>query len=311
MKIGVIYPQTEFGTDTGELKEWTQGVEQLGLSHIAAFDHVINANSASRPGWNPPYDLKSQFFEPFTLFCFMASITSSIGFLSNVLILPQRQTTLVAKQAACLDVLSNGRLRLGVGTGWNHVEYEALNVPFDKRGQILDDQIGILRDLWTKPAITLKTAYHKITDAGLNPLPIQRPIPIWFGGGGPSPFGVNSAMEKVIRRIARLGDGWLLPTFAPFSQDNERKTGSSANELAVEAIEKFRGYVREYGRDPAAVGTEVAVTASRDTEANWTDTLNNWKNIGVSHVTINTMFDGLRGCEQHLRRTEEFVGAIR
>jgi probable F420-dependent oxidoreductase len=311
MKIGVIYPQTEFGTDTGALKEWTQGAEQLGLSHITAFDHVINANSASRPGWNPPYDLESQFYEPLALFCFMAGITGTIGFLTSILILPQRQTVLVAKQAACLDVLCGGRLRLGVGTGWNHVEYEALNVPFGERGEIFDDQIGVLRELWTKPAITLKTPYHAITDAGINPLPVQRPIPLWFGGGSPSPFGIHPNMEKVTRRIARLGDGWLLPGFAPFSRDDLRTRGGAPNEDAVEIIERFRGYVREYGRNPAKVGIEVTINTSRENQATWIDTAKFWQNLDVNYLSINTMFDGLRGCEQHLRRLEEAAKAIR
>lgn len=310
MKIGVIFPQTEFGTDIGALKEWTQAVEKLGLSHIAAFDHVIGANKASRPGWNPPYDIESQFYEPLALFCFMAAITRTVGFLTNILILPQRQTVLVAKQAACLDVLCNGRLRLGVGTGWNQVEYETLNVPFKRRGEIFDDQIGVLRELWTKPAVSLKTPYHTIVDAGINPLPVQRPIPLWFGGGSPAPFGIKPNIEKVTRRIARIADGWV-PSFARLVRNDKGAGIVTYNDEGAESVEKFRSYVREYGRDPAKIGLEGSVSTFRKTEATWVDSAKFWKKLGANYMSINTMLDGLRGCEEHLRRLEEAVTAIR
>ena len=204
---------------------------------------------------------------------------------------------LVAKQAACLDVLCNGRLRLGVGTGWNQVEYESLNVSFNRRGEIFDDQIGALRELWTKPAVSLKTPYHTIVDAGINPLPVQRPIPLWFGGGSPSPFGVKPNIEKVTRRIARIADGWV-PSFARLVRSDEGAKIVAYDDEGAKIVEQFRGYVREYGCDPAKIGLEGSVTTFPKTEAvTWVDTAKFWKKLGANYMSINTMLDGLRGCE--------------
>lgn len=188
MKIGVVFPHDTLEPDHGAIRAYAQAVEQMGFSHILSYDHVINANAASRPDWGTKYNLDSKFHEAFTLLSYIAAVTSRISLATGVMILPQRQTVLVAKQAATLDLLSNGRLRLGVGTGWNEVEYEALGVPYKSRGKIFDDQIDILRALWTQRAVTFDTPYHKITDAGLFPMPLQRPIPLWLGGGGVHPL---------------------------------------------------------------------------------------------------------------------------
>jgi probable F420-dependent oxidoreductase len=296
LRIGVTFPTTEFGIDAGAIKEWVQSVERMGLSHVLTYDHVIGANKASRPDWKGPYHLETEFHEPIVLFSFMAAITTRIEFLTGVLILPQRQAVLVAKQAACLDILSNGRLRLGVGTGWNHVEYEALGVPFAERGRIFDDQIGLLRSLWTEKSVSLKSPYHTVSDAGINPLPIQRPIPLWLGGGGKHPVFGTPNVDKVVRRVARLGDGWM-PTFRPDDEGSE-------------LTERMRGYAREYGRDPSKIGLEGVVTATRRSEGNWVDQAKAWHRLGATHLSLNTMLDGLRGCEQHLRRLEEAYGAV-
>jgi probable F420-dependent oxidoreductase len=290
MQIGVVFPHYEIEPDAVAIKEFAQGVEDLGFAHINAVDHVIGANRASRPDWSAPYDASFAFHEPLTLFSYMAGLTARIGFVTGILILPQRQTVLVAKQAACLDVLSGGRLRLGVAIGWNAVEYVALGVPFTKRGSILEDQIGVLRSLWTQRAVTVKTDYHAITDAGINPLPMQQPIPVWMGGGSsgtPIPGGISGLGEKPLRRIARLADGWM-PTFMP-------------DDVGAEQLAKFQGFCREYGRDPAKIGLEAFVLTKRNRDSEWIDTLNRWRKLGATHVNVSSMADGLTGVAQHLR----------
>jgi len=287
MKIGVVYPQYESAVDAGEIKSFAQAVEAMGYAYILVSDHVLDVNLSTDQDWNGPDGLKPVFRDPFALCSYMAGATSKLGFSTAVMILPQRQTALVAKQAACLDELCNGRFRLGVGTGWNPVEYEALGVNFADRGKILDDQIDVLRALWTKPAVTLKTPFHTITNAGINPLPVQRPIPIWLGGADPK----LPHVEKLLRRIARVGDGWI-PHMQPNDEGKER-------------VAKLHGYCREYGRDPAALGIEGFISAERKTEATWADQVNSWRDLGASHLAINTTEDHLRGADQHLRRLEE------
>jgi probable F420-dependent oxidoreductase len=293
MKVGVYFPQYELPSEADALKDYVQGVEELGYDHIVIMDHVIGANKASRPGWTGSYHLDTLFHEPFALIAFLSGVTSRLGFMTGVLVLPQRQTTLVAKQAACIDIYCKGRLRLGIGTGWNQVEYESLNASFEDRGKVFNDQIEVLRALWTQRTVTLKSAYHTITDAGIHPLPLQRPIPLWFGGGNKAPANLpHSAIDKVLRRIARLGDGWL-PPFGP-------------GEEAVEGVERFRALCREYGRDPNAIGIEGIVKAHGTARDQWADDVAAWRKLGASHVGLNTIHDGLTGVEAHLRRLEEF-----
>jgi probable F420-dependent oxidoreductase len=296
MKIGAIFPQTEIGTDAGAIAEYARAVEALGYDYLLAYDHVLGANTASRPGWKGPYTLDSTFHEPFVLFSYLAGVTTKIGFATGIIILPQRQAALVAKQAACLDVLSGGRLRLGVATGWNEVEYEALGVPFNERGARYDEQIQVLRALWTQPAVTFRGRFHTIPDAGINPLPVQRPIPIWMGGGGDSPLTPKSTGQKILRRIARVADGWI-PMFQP---------GDRGTELWAQV----QGFCREYGRDPATLGLEGRVTAQRAGEAGWAEAFQGWQRFGASHAGVGTMGDGLRGPEAHLRRLEEVWKAL-
>ena len=183
MKIGVIFPQTELESDAGAIREYAVAVEEMGFSHISAYDHVLGADTKNRPDWTGPYRLETPFQEPMMLFSYMAAATTSIGFFTSILILTQRQSALLAKQAACLDIYCGGRFRLGVGTGWNEVEYEALGMNYSNRGKRIEEQIEVLRALWSQESVSFDSEYHKINDAGINPLPIQKPIPIWLGGG--------------------------------------------------------------------------------------------------------------------------------
>src|SRR5215475_7588104 len=177
MRIGVVFPQTEIGSDPGAVREYAQAAEELGYSHILAYDHVLGANTASRPGWRGPYTSETQFHEPFVLFGYLAGLTQKIELVTGIIILPQRQTALVAKQAAEIDVLSGGRLRLGVGIGWNEVEYAAQGEDFHNRGKRIEEQVTLLRELWTNPLVQFDGEYHHVPDAGLKPMPVQRPIP--------------------------------------------------------------------------------------------------------------------------------------
>ena len=212
MEIGVSVPIVEIGDDFGALRDYIQAAEDLGYAHVRILDHVLGAVPEKHPEVPQfPYTHESYIHEPFTLMAYLAAVTKKIGLTTGILILPQRQTALVAKQAAEVDVLSGGRVRLGIGVGWNSVEYEALGVDFATRGSRCDEQIEVLRQLWTENVIDFHGKYHDITHAGINPLPVQRPIPIWIGAGrGTAPTPPNAA----IRRIGRLADGYF-PMFAP------------------------------------------------------------------------------------------------
>jgi probable F420-dependent oxidoreductase len=282
MRVGVVFPQTEIGTDPHCIRDYAQTVEELGYSHILAYDHVIGANLASRPNWKPPYTHLDVFHEPFVLFGYLAGLTKKIEFVTGIIILPQRQTVLVAKQVAALDVLSGGRLRFGVGIGWNPVEYEALGENFHNRGRRSEEQIELLRRLWSEDTVTFAGRWHKITDAGINPLPVQRPIPIWFGGSD----------DRALRRLAKLGDGWF-PLLAP---DEKCRT----------AIEKIRGYAKEAGRNPQAIGIEGRIAYGQGSPEGWLKDLAAWKSLGATHVSFNTMKAGLKSPSAHIEALRRF-----
>ena len=269
MKIGVVFPQTEIGADPAVAAKFATTAESLGYDHLLAYDHVLGANTASRPDWQGPYTMNSMFQEPLVLFAYLAGLTKTLEFASGVIILPQRQTALVAKQAACVDVLSNGRLRLGIGTGWNDVEYEALGENFNNRGKRSEEQIDLLRKLWADEAVTYDGEWHKITDAGLNPLPVNKSIPIWLGGMAP----------QVIDRVGRLADGWF-----PF-----------ANKDLANQIEQVREVARTAGRDPDSIGIECIVPTNTDV-----DRLKSLQEIGVSHVAMVTMNQELADPAAHI-----------
>lgn len=282
MHVGVVFPQTEIGNDPAVLKDYAQTVEDLGFHHILAYDHVVGANPASRPGWRPPYTYLDPFHEPFVLFAYFAGLTRRIELVTGVLILPQRQTVLVAKQAAAVDVLSGGRLRLGIGIGWNPVEYEALGRDFTNRGRRSEEQIEVLRKLWSEELVTFEGRWHKIVDAGINPLPVRRPIPIWFGGSD----------DRVLRRIARLGDGWF-PLLGP-------------DEKCRAMIDKIRGYAKQFDRDPGAVAVEGRISYGRGDVESWLAELQAWKSLGAAYVCLNTMKAGLASPAAHIDAIRRF-----
>ena len=206
MKIGVVFPQTEIGADPAAVRDYAQAAEELGYAHLMVYDHVLGADTSRHADWQGSYTSESMFHEPFVLFGYLAGITAKLELVTAVLILGQRQTALVAKQAAEVDLLTGGRLRLGVGVGWNHVEYEALNQGFGDRGRRYAEQITLLREFWTKDVVGFEGKYHKIDHAGINPQPVQRPIPIWMGAGARANPVPN---DRVLRRVARLADGWF------------------------------------------------------------------------------------------------------
>lgn len=283
MKIGVVFPQTEFGSDPAAIADYTQTAEALGYTHILAYDHVIGANPDRPGGWSGPYTHQSSFHEPFVLFAYMAAIAKELEFVTGIVILPQRETTLVAKQAATLDVLSNGRFRMGIGVGWNKVEYIALNQEFHNRGKRVEEQIVVLRKLWTEELVNFAGEWHTIPDAGLNPLPVQRPIPIWMGGHA----------DVLLRRVARMGDGWM---------PNYREAAD-----AQQALDALDGYLAEYGRARSDIGLEARLHYQDGNPDKWHQTFAGWQQAGATHITINTMGAGLQTAQEHIRAITHFA----
>ena len=286
MRIGVVFPQTEITADPVAVRDYAQAAEDLGYAHLLTYDHVIGADTANRPDWRGPYSLHSLFHEPFVLFGYLAAFTRRLELVTGILILPQRQTVLVAKQAAEVDVLSGGRLRLGVGIGWNDVEYQALHERFSDRGRRSEEQIAVLRALFTQESVTFHGRWHHIEAAGLNPLPVQRPIPIWIGGSS----------EATLKRVARIGDGWL-PQMPP--------------DRARELIGRLRSYAEELGRDPASIGIEARLSIAGSTPEEWVRLIEQWKEIGVTHLSVNTMRAGLASPQEHVDAIRRFEEAVR
>lgn len=286
MKIGVVYPQTEFPSDPGAIKDFAQTAEDLGYAHILAYDHVLGANPQREGGWSGPYTYRHPFQEPLTLFSYLAGQTRKLEFVTGIIILPQRQTALFAKQAATLDILCEGRLRLGVALGWNKVEYTALNEDFHTRGQRFDEQIHVLRQLWTKPLVTFNGRWHTIPDAGLNPLPLQQPIPLWFGGHA----------DPVLRRVAKLADGWLPNYRTP--QD------------AAEAFTKLKAYLAEEGRYWENLGIEPRIRFETGDPAEWHNLAQAWSQAGATHLTVITMGAGFKTAKEHIQAIQDYAQAL-
>jgi probable F420-dependent oxidoreductase len=285
MKFGVVFPQTEIGADPNIIKDYVQTAEGLGYDYLLTYDHVLGANPDRPGGWKGPYTYEHQFHEPMVLFGYMAALTEKIEFVTGILILPQRQTALVAKQAAQVDVLSGGRLRLGIGIGWNQVEYQSLKEDFSNRGRRIEEQVALLREFWTNPLVIFAGEHHTIVGAGINPMPIQRPIPIWFGGGA----------DVVLRRTAEIGDGWM-PNAMPLDK-------------ATEMIEKLHRYLEEAERDPKTFGLDVRVSMKQHEKTEWARVVKQWQSLGATHLSVNTMGAGFTP-QQHIQAIREFKEAI-
>ena len=294
MQIGAIFPQTEIGSDPGAVREYAQTAEALGYSHLFIADHVLGADAGQHAHIaGSYYTHRSVIHETFTLMGYLAAVTAEIGLTSGILILPQRATALVAKQAAAVDVLSRGRLRLGVGVGWNDVEYEALNRNFHDRGRRSEEQIALLRALWTQEVVNFAGRWHKVSYAGINPLPVQRPIPVWLGAGSSaSPL----PPEPVLRRIATISDGWF-PNFPP-------------EEPGRAAIAALRQYVKDAGREPEAVGIEGRIRIDGKTPEDWIAEAQGWAALDAVAVTVEARRGGLSTVAEHIQALVRFREAL-
>lgn len=279
MKIGAIFPQIEFSTDPFEVIDYAQAVEDLGYDHILAYEHVLTGTSG-------PYTYKDPFFSPLLLFSYLAAVTDTIEFVTGILILPQRQTALVAKQASTLDVLCEGRFRLGIGIGWNKVEYEALGKDFHNRGVRSSEQVELLRELWNEEMVDFEGQWEQIKGAGINPKPINGTIPVWFGGSA----------DPVLRRIAKLGDGWM---------PNQRHPDDIRPQLDL-----LTRYLEEKERSWDEIGLEFRVHYLDGNPQNWDQTIEAWTEVGASHMTINTMRCGFESVDDHLEALEDFMSHV-
>ncbi len=292
MKLGVTLPQNVIGGDPAIMRDFAQAAEGLGYSHIVAYDHVVGVNPAAYPEWRGPYTSKDLFHDPFTLFSYIAGITERIELSPQIVILPQRQAVLVAKQAASLDVLSGGRLRLGIGIGWNKVEYIALGENFHDRGRRSEEQIAVMRALWRAPHVAFEGEHHQIPEAGINPLP-ARLLPVWIGG----------AAEATFDRIGRIGDGWINIYFPP--------------EGAQPALERIRASAEKAGRDPGEIGLDCWTGMGSGTAEDWRAEIDAWRSLGATHITLNSGFNRrhirpVAGTDAgtHLKAIESYMQAV-
>jgi probable F420-dependent oxidoreductase len=277
MHIGVTFPTLEIGTDPTLIRDYAQAVEDLGYHHILLLDHVVGFDRPDFVGSFGPMTHSTLIHEPLTLLSFLAACTQRIELVTGVLVLPQRQTVLVAKQAAEVDVLSGGRLRLGIGVGWIPAEFEALDQEYHNRGLRSEEQIAVLRALWTEPTITFHGRWHHLEAAGINPQPVQRPIPIWIGGYA----------DPALRRVARIGDGWM--------------AGGAPDSQAQATLDRLRGYVAEVGRPPAAVGVHALLVLGQESDMTWEAQVAGWRALGATHLSLDTMRVGLAQPQDHIK----------
>jgi probable F420-dependent oxidoreductase len=284
MRLNAFFPTRDIGSDPVKIRDWAQAAEDLGYDHIEVPDHVFGATA--RDGWTPTYNEKDAFHETFTTMAFLAAVTKTIKLTSGVLILPQRQTGVVAKQAAEIDILSGGRLRLGIGGGWNHVEYASLGVDWKTRGARQSEQVEVMRRLWSEDLVSFSGRFHELNEVSIVPPPVQRPIPIWFGGSS----------DAVVKRAARIGDGWM-PIMAPDDQ--------AAAKLAA-----LHQHLKAFGRDPAAFGLEGWLRVSEADPQRWAAAAEGWRKLGAEMVMLYPMYR-LPSFDQQietLRRFKETVG---
>jgi len=286
MKIGVVLPHNEIGTDPIAIRDYAQGVEALGADHLLVYDHVLGADPNRPGGWRGVYDSNVAFREPLTFLSFIAGITNKIELVTTVLILPQRQTALVAKQAAELQILSNNRFRMGVGTGWNKIEYEALSVPFAGRGARQEEQVDLLKRLWLEDTLTYEGRHHRVNAAGINPRP-QRSVPIWFGGSA----------KALLSRCARMGDGWM-PLMG-------------ANQAAAEAIDYLKAVRAEQGLDWDSFGIQAQAQFAGGTPERWVSHYQKWQALGATHMALATHNAAPTDAMGHVERLKTYIEAIK
>lgn len=281
MRLGVVFPQTEIGADPGGVRAFAEGVAELGFDHLLAYDHVLGADRERHQHLVGPYRAEHMFHEIMVLFGYVAAVAPRLELVTGVIIAPQRQTALLAKQAAEIDVLTGGRFRCGLGIGWNDVEYEALGMDFSDRGRRFEEQIELLRRFWTEPVFDFRGRWHTVTAAGLNPLPVQRPIPIWIGGSA----------ERALRRTALVADGYF--------PQRPLEGGWPAT------LERIHGWMREAGRDPSSLGIDQRISIADGGPADWRAAAEEWRDLGATHVTLVTMGAGLETPDAHLERLRE------
>jgi probable F420-dependent oxidoreductase len=281
-QFGVVFPQYEIGTDVGVIRAFFVTAEGLGFRHVLAYDHVLGAGRTTRPEWSGLYDSNDDFHEPMVLFGFMAAVAPTLAPVTAILVLPQRQTALVAKQAAQVDLFSGGRMRLGVGVGWNELEFDGLGTDFHRRGRHMEDQIDTLRALWTNDVVTRETATERFVDTGIKPLPIQRPIPIWIGG----------LSTPALQRAGRMADGWL-----PMQDFSDAQ---------VERVDVMREAAAAAGRDPDSIGIDSVMSMWRVPRERWVAEVESWRGIGATHISASTLRLGLTGAE-HIKQLELFA----
>ena len=273
MKFGVVFPHLEIGKDRAAVKDFVQTVEGAGYDYLLTYEEIAETKPNKRTRWR----------EPLTLLSFMAGVTTTLELTTGIIVLPSRQTLLVAKQAAELDLLSGGRLRLGVSVGWNQKEYQAMGVDIAKRGKRIEEQVAVLRELWTKDRVTFKGDYHTLDGVGIDPLPVQRPIPLWFGGQS----------DATLRRVARIGDGWMTNPFH-ISLDN-----------AKDAVDKLHRYVREAGRKPDEIGLNVVGVTVKEVQ-DQDRFVERWRELGATHMDVITMEAGLTTMQDHIKAIRQF-----
>jgi probable F420-dependent oxidoreductase len=264
MQLNAMFPTRDVGTDPAKIRDWAQAAEDLGYAYIEVPDHVFGATA--RDGWTPLYNEKDPFHETFVMLGFLAAVTKRIRLSSGVLIAPQRQTGLIAKQAAEADLLSGGRLRLGIGVGWNHVEYEALGEDWKTRGARQGEQVEVLRRLWSEDLVTFNGRFHALQEVNIVPPPVQRPIPIWFGG----------ISDAVVMRAARLGDGWM-PIMPP-------------DEKAEQKLALLREEMKTRGRDTTKFGIEGWLRMNDADPQRWAAAADGWRKLGADMVMLYPMY---------------------
>lgn len=294
MDIGVIFPQTEIEPDVAAIRDFAQAAQDMGYSYLFIADHVLGADASA---YDHPlfgmYNHESVVHESLTTMGYLAAVAPGLGLMSGILILPQRQTALVAKQAAEIDVLCGGRLRLGIGVGWNFVEYEALGMNFNDRGARSVEQIQVMRELWTGESVDFHGKWHDISHAGINPLPVQRPIPVWLGVGSPA---APVPPDVALRRVARIADGWC-PNFSP-------------DESGYALREKVHGYMAEYGRNPSELGLDGRFKTAGASPEDWVEEVAAWREMGASHLSIENRRAGLRTADDHIEMMRRFREAV-